>query len=523
MSILKNGSLSSEAVVIGSGVGGAITSAMLTEAGLDVILLEEGSHLPLDSAPHFTLEEISQKYRGRGLTVGLGKAKVAYVEGRCVGGGSEINRGLYHRISSEVLEAWDREYHVKVLSKDELTPHYEACEKDLCISHLRVSPPPVSLKLNEGAQKLGWQSIEVPRLVQYYVDESGTEKTRKQSMTETFIPRFLSAGGMLLSNMWVRRIYRQRGRWRVQAENVYYHHQNLEITADTIFIACGAIQTPALLGRSGFKLSAFNTLRFHPMIKVVARFPEEVNFPGMPDPVHQVKEFDPRFSMGCSVSSRPTLALAMADHPEHLKEVDRYGRCMGLYYAQTTGGNGSVRVLPGFRDPLVSVNIPKQELSVLSEALRRLCECLFAAGAVAIYPGISGFPTLQSEKDLISLPEILPAKLTNLSTLHLFSSCPMGENRLRCSVNSFGKVYGTDQLYIADASLLCGPTVVNPQGTVMAIAHRNVMEFLHSRGQRLSIKSAQQLETWKAPMQSYLNFEEETELADRQSDASIHS
>jgi choline dehydrogenase-like flavoprotein len=41
-------------------------------------------------------------------------------------------------------------------------------------------------------------------------------------------------------------------------------------------------------------------------------------------------------------------------------------------------------------------------------------------------------------------------------------------------------VYAADQLYIADASLLCGPTTVNPQGTVMAIAHRNLVEFLGS-------------------------------------------
>jgi choline dehydrogenase-like flavoprotein len=38
-----------------------------------------------------------------------------------------------------------------------------------------------------------------------------------------------------------------------------------------------------------------------------------------------------------------------------------------------------------------------------------------------------------------------------------------------------------DGLHVADASLLCGPTVVNPQGTVMAIAHRNVQEFLAGR------------------------------------------
>ena len=88
---------SAEVVVIGSGPGGAVTATMCAEAGKSVLLIEEGRNLPLESAPHFSREEILQKYRNAGINIGLGKTKLAYVEGRCVGGGSEINRGLYHR------------------------------------------------------------------------------------------------------------------------------------------------------------------------------------------------------------------------------------------------------------------------------------------------------------------------------------------------------------------------------------------------------------------------------------------
>jgi choline dehydrogenase-like flavoprotein len=42
-------------------------------------------------------------------------------------------------------------------------------------------------------------------------------------------------------------------------------------------------------------------------------------------------------------------------------------------------------------------------------------------------------------------------------------------------------VRGADGLYIADASLLCTATGVNPQGTVMAVAHRNVLHALEKR------------------------------------------
>jgi choline dehydrogenase-like flavoprotein len=409
----------------------------------------------------------------------MGNAKVVFSEGRCVGGGSEINRGLYHRTPPEVLETWRREFGVEALTEAALTPHFEACEQAVRVSYLTSPPPPLSLTLHEGARKMGWSSIEVPRMVRYDREQNeGGGHGKKQSMTVTFVPRYLQAGGRLLPNTRVRSLSRHNGRWQVQAEQAANNCRQLVIEAETVFVACGAMQTPALLHRSGLTHNVGQTLRFHPMIKVIAQFLHEVNPPGMMDPVHQIKEFDPRFSMGCSISSLPILALTMTDHPEYLPEVHRHWRYMGIFYAQTTGGRGSVQILPKYLDPHIQLYFAQAELRDLGEALRRLCECLFAAGAVAIYPAISGAPVLKSEADLALLPETLPPKRASLSALHLFSSCRMGEKRERCAVDSFGKVYGADQLYVVDASLLCGPTVVNPQGSVMALAHRNTVEFL---------------------------------------------
>src|SRR5262245_27752202 len=98
--------LRAEVAVIGSGPGGAVTACTLAEAGRDVLLIEEGSSFPPESPPAFSLREMVEKYRNGGLTVALGPATVAYVEGRCLGGGSEINSGLYHRTPPDVLAAW---------------------------------------------------------------------------------------------------------------------------------------------------------------------------------------------------------------------------------------------------------------------------------------------------------------------------------------------------------------------------------------------------------------------------------
>jgi choline dehydrogenase-like flavoprotein len=69
--------LKTDILVIGSGPGGSVTASVLSEAGREVLCLEEGPFLSLNSAPQFSREEMIQKYRNGGLTVALGKAKVS--------------------------------------------------------------------------------------------------------------------------------------------------------------------------------------------------------------------------------------------------------------------------------------------------------------------------------------------------------------------------------------------------------------------------------------------------------------
>ena len=79
------------------------------------------------------------------------------------------------------------------------------------------------------------------------------------------------------------------------------------------------------------------------------------------------------------------------------------------------------------------------------------------------------------------LDELLPAAALSLTTVHAFSSCPMGERIERCATDSFGQVFRFDNLYINDASLLPDSPGVNPQGTVMAFARRNAKRFAEKR------------------------------------------
>jgi choline dehydrogenase-like flavoprotein len=468
--------LESDIAVIGSGPGGAITACLLAEAGREVLLVESGPFLTLEECPQFTRDEMERKYRNGGVTAALGRTKVAYVEANCVGGGSEINAGLYHRTPEDILEGWRRDFQLEGAGLADMVPHFEACERDVSVSYLPGEAPAASLKLHEGAGIKGWKSLEVPRWFKYGSGGAG----EKQSMSRTFVPRALAAGCKLVPGMRARRLKRSRGRWVVEAERVLPDGRRTRhrLRCKTLFVACGAIQTPALLQASGIAPLAGRALRMHPTVKVVARFPEAINSTDMGVPVHQVKEFSPRLSFGCSISGMPYLSLAMLDHPQHTREVDDGWPHMAIYYAMIAGGSGSVRRLAGYRDPLVRFALGEKDMRDLADGTRKLGEMLFAAGAVALYPTVDGAAPLAGVEDLRKVADPLPQGRTGLMTIHLFSSCPMGEDKRRCVADSFGRVHGYENLYIADASLLCTAPGVNPQGSIMAFARRNALHFL---------------------------------------------
>jgi choline dehydrogenase-like flavoprotein len=140
--------------------------------------------------------------------------------------------------------------------------------------------------------------------------------------------------------------------------------------------------------------------------------------------------------------------------------------------------HGIIRTLPGFRDPLVRYTLNDRDRKNLADGLRKLGRLLFASGATTLYPGLTRGPALRSERDLAQLPETLLDGRANLMTIHLFSSCPMGEERAKCATDSFGRVHGFKNLFVNDASLLCTAPGVNPQGSIMALARRNALKFL---------------------------------------------
>ena len=330
--------LQADVLVIGSGAGGAPTAALLAEAGHDVLVLEEGPLVRQGETVPFSLDQMDRQYRAGGVTAAFGSAAIAYTEGCCAGGGTEINSGLYRRPPENVLDRWRQ-------TVDDLDPAdvYATCdevEKELSVQPVPGAHLAASEALRRGAERLGWRHDESPRWMDYSAGPDA-RNGRRRSMSETYLPRAESAGARLLTDHRVDGLVIDGGRAR--RADVTTDEGRRTVHFRDVFVCGGAIQTPALLQRSGLRGAIGRSLAVHPTVKLAARFPESLNVAD-DVPVHQVKEFAPDLSFGGSASSPGLVALALSDSWDRFAPAVRDWRHFAVYYAAITSeGRGSVR------------------------------------------------------------------------------------------------------------------------------------------------------------------------------------
>ena len=473
--------LEADAVIIGSGAGGASVADVLVGAGLSVIMLEEGKHVPASSASPVASKAFASAWRSGGLTAAIGQPPIAYAEGRCVGGGTEINSAIAQRADGDLIDQWRKLYRITNFTPDELAPYYERAETAVNAS---FTPGPLGRAtdiLRQGGEALRWKLSELKRGQRgckganrcSFICPNGA----KQSMAVTLLPKAVSRGMRLLAQTRVDKIRIEGGcATEVFAGSRDADDQRLSvrIKAGTVFVCAGAIHTPALLRRSGLRKRIGNTLRLHPTIRVTALFDEPVDAHQSRLPLAAITEFMPEQRIGGSVFTPAVFGLSLAEDWTNRGALMQDWRLCGSYYGMIRSrGVGSVRPLPGIREPLVRYKLAPEDWIALGQVLTRLGQAMFAAGARKVFPSISGHDGWTSPDQVHEFWEkSLPKAATNLMTIHLFSSCPPGEHPDACAVDSYGRVRGVENLFVADGSLIPEAPGVNPQMTIMAQAFR---------------------------------------------------
>ena len=463
-----------EVLVIGSGAGGATTAAVLAEAGFDVLIVEEGEWIEQGSVVPFSLEQMDLQYRAGGVTVALGLPSIAYTEGRCAGGGTEINSGLYRRPPEDLLQRWANDFCINELEPDEVMSIANEVEQAINVTVVPGPATAASDVLRRGADRLGWENSEIPRWMTY--PDGDATSGQRQSMTRTYLPQAASHGARLVTGCRIDQLH-MADHTALRAATTLADGRHGTIDFRHVFVCGGAIQSPALLQRSRIAGYIGRSLAVHPTVKLTARFADELNLPG-DVPVHQVKEFAPDLSFGGSASQPGLIALALSDQWHAFSRAIIDWRRMSTYYAAITSeGRGRVRAVRGLRDPIVTYALTRRDRALLGSGLSRLALLMLEAGADEVYPSFRGAPVVRNRRDLATMQSVFSAAKASVMTVHLCSTVPMGEDTTRCGANSFGRVHDTANVWVNDASLLPTAPGVNPQGTVMALAIRNARRF----------------------------------------------
>jgi choline dehydrogenase-like flavoprotein len=471
-----------DAVVIGSGAGGAAAAALLAESGLEVVVLEAGSHYDRDSYPRHPLEALSGLYRDAGLTVAEGRPPVPIPIGRAVGGTTVINSGTCFRAPEEILAGWRHGFGVEWA--EDLEAEYSEAE-----AFMQVTPlDPERMGRNgqlamEGAEALGASGGPIRRnagnCVQCSSCPFGCRIDAKRGMHLTYLPRAVAAGARVRANVEAGRIVIEDGRatgvecLAVASAQSNGKRRPFTVRARRVIVACGALGTPELLLRSGLDGGQLGrNLHIHPACWVGARYEEEVRgWEGVMQSYY-IDQWEPqRILLEATFTPLPFggawLLGTGRKHQEAMLGFANVGS-IGVHLSDESAGRVG---LAGDGSMRVSYRLTDDDARRLVFGIARAAEVHFAAGAAEVYPNIGRVGALR-RSDLAQFE----ATTFKPSELRLEAFHPMGTARIApddrgvCSAD--GGVRGTDGLYVADASLFPTSVGVNPMMTIIAFAKR---------------------------------------------------
>jgi choline dehydrogenase-like flavoprotein len=481
-----------DVVVVGSGAGGAAAAAELAEAGLSVVILEEGGLHDTRSFHADAPEMVRRLYRDGGSMPVIGRPNITLVQGRCVGGTTVINGGMCWRAPERVLARWRAESGVADLAPGALEPFFAKVEERL---HVAEQDPETIGRdddlLRIGAERLGYKVVNNRRNQDRCMGSNncafGCPTGGKQSTLVSYLPRAVAAGARILADCRAERIITERGSGRARgvlarmvdpATGRRGPSVTVRARVATV-LAAGATQTPLLLlengleGKSGFVGRNFS---LHPHAKCVGIFDEEVvGWTGVHQ-AHQVHEFlDDGFNMAVGYVPPAFLAMSLSlylgdELYEVLANVNRMVVAGFMSEDTTTGtvGRGLVR-----GQPLLRYSITAEDVRRLLRGSRIVADILFAAGARQVLTAVHGVPPLRSPDDARALEgrKVHPHDF-ELLAVHLMGTCRMGVDPRRSVVGPFGEAHHLPGLFIADASVFPSSLGLNPMETIMALATR---------------------------------------------------
>jgi choline dehydrogenase-like flavoprotein len=422
------------------------------------------------------------------------------LQGYCVGGGGTVNNAICYQMTDARLERWHRLGFP--IDGPTLRAAYAAVASDLNIQPVsaalseaaHLNPAGQFLKAFGPAKKPNVADPPEHGLYECLVNltncqglglcNTGCGNERKRNALQVYLPRANDGGCEIVANAKVTDFKLSPGGSRIESLIANIGGQRRELVADEFVLCAGAVASSALL------LSAPELRRkFEDQgIPVGKRFSANVGSPLFVRfnrvlhhaPSLQISHYYlPPTGAGFIIESwyapPGTIATAMPGFFEdHWQRVLDYAKTITAAPLVGTAANGRVSIDKKGRTR-VELPIGSEDLASIREGTATLAQAFLDsgdAGLVEVVAGTSlGFP-IRSKNDVQRYREhVQSPKQLRLGTGHPQGGNAMSSDPSISVVDEKFRVRPFDNLRLCDASVFPEVAGVNPQWTVMAIAH----------------------------------------------------
>lgn len=503
-----------DVAIVGSGAGAGITAELLSQAGLDVLLIEEGplktstdfNQLESEAYPSLYQESAARKTADKAINI---------LQGRCVGGSTTVNWTSSFRTPDDTLAFWGQHFDLADYNPQALSPWFLQAERRLNIGPWLAPPNENNDLLKRGAMKMGISAATIQRNVRGCWNLGscglGCPTNAKQSMLITTIPAALDRGARLLVETSAQRFEFDGAKVNgldcmpVRPNGSAASDERVRVVAKHYVVAGGAINSPALLLRSGAPdphghLGARTFL--HPVVISAAVFDQKVEgWSGAPQTIYSdhFLGIDPIDGpIGYKLEAPPMHPVIFASTLpgfglEQTRRLEDFANTHSLlallrdgFHPLSPGGRVRLR---GDGSPLLDYPLPDFVMEGARRALLSMAEIQFAAGArevVPVHERAHGYRTWADAKAAIT---VLPMKphLTRVVSAHVMGGCGLGGREQLGVVRPDGQHWQLENLSVHDGSLFPTSIGANPQLSIYGIVNR----LASALAQRLSGRAVQ--------------------------------